>query len=286
MSLKDIKGNEKVITRMIQAVKSQSISHAYILEGDARINKIRLANDFVKAILCEEKDGDCCDICLSCNKINHGNHEDIIYLSSEGRSIRDDAVEELQGRIKKKPYVGDRNIVIIQDADTMTLRAQNRLLKTLEEPFSGTVIILLSENIENLTQTIISRCVIYKLSLDYAHEFHEFFEKAVIIADMLLEKKAFYAVSGKLTEFTATKEQALELLDILESWFRDLVICEYDSSLVYHKDHIDELISKSRRYSRKYTSQAIESIEEARKSITKNLNISYTLKNMILNIIA
>ena len=55
----------------------------------------------------------------------------------------------LQERLSKKPYYGDRNIAIIKDADTMTAKAQNRLLKTLEEPHPGTVIILLSKNILN-----------------------------------------------------------------------------------------------------------------------------------------
>lgn len=134
MSLKDTKGNEKVVERMIRAIKNRSISHAYLLEGNCSINKLALAESFVKAILCKDGEGDSCECCSSCNKLNHGNHEDVIYLAAEGNSIKDEAVEELQSRLKKKPYVGDRNIVILRDADTMTLRAQNRLLKTLEEP--------------------------------------------------------------------------------------------------------------------------------------------------------
>ncbi|MEL7657233.1 MAG: DNA polymerase III subunit delta', partial [Bacillota bacterium] len=132
MSLTDIRGNKNVVERMTRAIANGSISHAYLIEGDRTIDKLGLAENFVKAILCTEEEADSCDCCPTCNKISHGNHEDVIYLCAEGNSIKDEAVEELQSRIKKKPYVGDRNIVILQDADTMTLRAQNRVLKTLE----------------------------------------------------------------------------------------------------------------------------------------------------------
>lgn len=288
MSFKDIAGNEKVIGRMMQALKSGNISHAYILEGDSRVDKLALANDFVKAILCEQKNGDCCDTCISCTKINHGNHEDVIYLTLEGNSIKDEAVEELQSRIKKKPYVGDRNIVVIEDADTMTLRAQNRLLKTLEEPTSGTVIILLSENTENLVQTILSRCVIYKLNPYHTRDMQDALKNAIAIADMLLDKKPFYAISAKLSEFTSNKEQALEFLDILEGWYRDLAVCAYDTpgELICYSDRLEELIRKNRKYSAKGVDKAVESIEEAKNNIVRNMNISYSIKNMILKIIA
>ena len=79
---------------------------------------------------------------------------------------QDEQISKVQSDIKKKP-MEERHMVVIQDADTMTLRAQNRLLKTLEEPFEGTVMILLSENRENLLETIKSRCVLYRICLLY-----------------------------------------------------------------------------------------------------------------------
>lgn len=291
MSLKDIEGNQRVIKRMIMAVKNSNISHAYILEGDSNINKVEIAKNFVKAILCEKQGkevGDCCETCISCKKINHGNHEDIFFLISEGNSIKDEAIEELQSRIKKKPYAGDRNVVIIQDADMMTLRAQNRLLKTLEEPASGTVIILLSENIENLTQTILSRCVVYKLNTLYSHNYERTLEGAIIVADMLLEGRSFYVISNKITEFTTTKEMAYEFLNALESWYRDLAISEYDQvgNIVFNVDKLVEIERKSRLYKKTAIYRAIECIEDTKSDLNRNINISYSLKSMILKIIA
>ncbi len=288
MSLKDIERNRKVAERMSRAIQNRSISHAYLLEGDRSTDKLGMAENFVKAILCREGGGDSCDHCISCSKIDHGNHEDVIYLSAEGSSIRDEAVEELQSRLKKKPYVGDRNIVILQNADTMTLRAQNRLLKTLEEPAQGTVLILLSENMENLVQTILSRCVIFKLNPFESSEYKNGMDGAILIADMLLEGKPFYELSGRLAEYTANRDAALGFLDALEGWYRDLAICAYDprNQIIFHADRIDELRKRSRLYQRSTLEKAVAAAEEARIDLNRNLNISYTLKNMILKILA
>lgn len=287
MSLKDTKDNRKVVERMSRAVMNRSISHAYLLEGDRSTDKLCLAENFVKAILCGKGDGDSCDCCTSCSKIDHGNHEDIIYLAAEGNSIKDEAVEELQSRLKKKPYVGDRNIAILQDADTMTLKAQNRLLKTLEEPAPGTVLILLSENMENLAQTILSRCVIFKLNSFESPEYNNLLEGAILIADMLLEGKPFYAISGRIAEYTASRDAAIEFLDALEGWYRDLAVCEYDSrnQILFHADRAEEIVRRSRLYQRNALDRAVTAIEEARNDLNRNLNVGYTLKNMILKMI-
>ena len=77
-------------------------------------------------------------------------------------SVKDEQISKLQAELQKKP-LGERNLAVIKDADTMTKRAQNRILKTLEEPYEGTVIFLLSENRENIIDTVKSRCVIYRL---------------------------------------------------------------------------------------------------------------------------
>lgn len=273
---------------MSRAIRNRSISHAYLLEGDRSIDKLGLAERFIKAILCKEGEGDSCDCCTTCMKIDHGNHEDVIYLAAEGNSIKDEAVEELQNRLKKKPFGGDRNIAILRDADTMTLRAQNRLLKTLEEPAPGTVLILLSENMENLAKTILSRCVIYKLNPYETLEYNNMLDGAILIADMLLDGKPFYEISPRLQEHAVGKEAALEFLDAMESWYRDLAVSEYDSGncLVFHEDRIADLRKRSRLYPRSAIDRSVAAIEEARNDLNRNLNISYTLKNMILKIIA
>ena len=170
----------------------------------------------------------------------------------------------------------------------MTLRAQNRLLKTLEEPAPGTVLILLSENMENLVQTILSRCVIYRLNQYESDEYKNVLDGAIIIADMILDGKAFYEISARISEYTANREAAFQFLDALESWYRDLVLFEYDpgQEMIFYKDRIEAIRKRSRLYPKGTIEKTVALIEEAKNDINRNLNINYTMKNMILKMIA
>ncbi|WP_051280678.1 hypothetical protein [Anaerovorax odorimutans] len=290
MSLQDVEINEKIIKRIKKSIEKGNISHAYIFESDLNVNKKLIAENFVKAILCENKEfsskGNSCNICSSCKKIEHGNYEDLIYINKEGNSIKDEVIEELQVEIKKKPYVGLRKVIIIQDADTMTVRAQNRLLKTLEEPALGTIIILLSENVENLTQTIRSRCIIFRLNPNGINKFESFFLIAKEIESMIIQGKTFYEISKVLEKEISSKEEAYLFLDALENWYRDIGIYEYDNygELILNQDFLGEIEKKSKLYKKAQIYEAIDCIEEARNNLNRNINISYTLKKMILKI--
>ncbi|MEA4989105.1 MAG: hypothetical protein VB095_13675 [Anaerovorax sp.] len=284
MALQDIKGNEKVIQRLLQSIKNETISHAYIFESEKCMDKLKFAQNFIKAILCEQPGTDACDQCISCKKIDHDNHEDIIYVCADGNSIKDEAIEELQSRLKKKPYVGDRNVVIINDADTMTLRAQNRFLKTLEEPAPGTIIILLSENIENLVKTILSRCVVIHLNSDDMGEVLEYREGAGYIGESLLKGSPFYKIIKGMEPFTENREKAYLFLDALEGWIRDLMLAPYDHQqiLIIDKQRMEEFKKIKQMYDNNKIYHIIDAIEAARQQLKKNINVSYALNHMVL----
>lgn len=269
MILKDIPGNDKLIRKLEYLATSENLSHAYIFEGDTCADKPLLINCFIKAILCKESKGQGCEECSDCHKINHGNHEDIIYLEADGKSIKDEAVERVQEKLKKKPFSGERNIVVIKDADTMTIRAQNRLLKTLEEPHPGTIIFLLSENIENLVQTILSRCVVFKVNPFETKEYAQIKEQAYGLTQMLLDKAPFYLVKIKLNEFVEDQESAVRLLDSMELIYRDLVIIDNKESRNYKKENLY---------------RAVELIEQARRDLQRGINVGYAMKNLVIKI--
>ncbi|WP_206458772.1 DNA polymerase III subunit [Anaerovorax sp. IOR16] len=284
MALQDIKGNEKVIRRLLQSIKNETISHAYIFEADGCMDKLKFAQNFIKAVLCKQPGMDACDQCISCQKIDHDNHEDVIYVCADGSSIKDEAIEGLQSQLKKKPYVGDRNVVIVEDADTMTLRAQNRFLKTLEEPALGTIIILLSENIENLVKTILSRCVVIHLNSDDIGEFLEYREGAGSIGESLLKGSPFYKIVKAMEPFIENREKAYLFLDALEGWFRDLMLAPYDhqQTLLIDKQRVEEFKLMHQMYDKNRIYYIIDAIEATRQELKKNINVSYALKHMVL----
>ena len=264
MSLSRYESNNKIVERISASVKTGRVFHAYIIEGDAISDKEAFAREFCKAIVCKEQPGVGCDICINCRKMEHDNFEDLYFIESDGMSVKDEQILKLQADLKKKPN-GDRHLAIIKDADTMTVRAQNRLLKTLEEPFAGTVIILLSENRENLLETIRSRCVLFRL--EDAKENTKGKEIAELIFQELFEEKRFFEIKQTLSSKVKTREDALALLDGLERIYEKLLTWEDPRRKIYSKEEVFK---------------AIESIEAARRDLHAKVNYQYALKNLIL----
>ena len=266
MTFDDIKGNEKVLDGLKKAALSGNVAHAYIIEGDASVHKDIVAKAFAKALLCKERRGTGCDMCSICNKIEHENHEDIFYVRKEGNSIKDEDMSNLQERLKNKP-LGERNIAIVEDADTMTLRAQNRILKTLEEPPAGTVIMLLSENTENLIRTIVSRCAVIRLSHTEEIEDAESMKLAEDVAGALIAGKSFYEIKKTLGDVTERRDKAFAFLDAFEHFYGNAAVSGGRQAVLYPKEYI---------YGQ------VQNIEEARQDLRRNVAAGYVIKCLML----
>ena len=269
MSLFDWKTDGRLAERIHNGILSGNVFHACIIEGDRCVDKLAFAKDFLKAILCREEPGTGCDHCITCRKIDHDNYEDLYFVQSDGMSVKDEAVFQLQEQLKRKPSGGERNLAVICDADTMTVRAQNRLLKTLEEPNPGTVILLLSENRENLLPTIRSRCAVYRLNgLERAEE-NEKMNGAEAIIEGVLADFSFFKMKEILVKYMKNREDAFLLLDGMERIYRDFLI---------DKDTRGRLIPKEVIF------RHIEWIEEARRDLVMKVNYNYAIKNLIVKI--
>ncbi len=266
MSLSKYKENKKLIDRISASIVSGRVFHAYIIEGDSLSDKEGFAKEFCKAIVCTEKPGEACDCCVNCRKFDHDNYEDFYFIEPDGMSVKVEQILKLQDELKKKPS-GSRHLVVIKGADTMMAAAQNKLLKTLEEPFPGTVIILLSENRENLLETIRSRCVLYRL--EDVLEDSKGRKIAESLFDAIADDKNFFELKRVITSKVKSRDEALSLLDGLERIYEKLLTWEDPRRKMYHKEEIFS---------------AIEYIEEARRDLQMKVNYQYALKNLILKI--
>ena len=133
--------------------------------------------------------------------------------------MKDDAIKDIQEKLNIKA-LGDRNIVVISDSDTMTLRAQNRLLKTLEEPPGNSILILLAENMENLSQTILSRCVKYRIEGDKPRNFSE---KARNLIEMMQDGAPVYEMNKYIEEYMKDRDKTLQLMDEIENVYINII---------------------------------------------------------------
>ncbi|SFC64352.1 DNA polymerase III subunit [Butyrivibrio sp. YAB3001] len=162
----DIIGQEQIKEHMQNALKTGKISHAYIISGENGSGKEFIAKIFAKTIQCEEKEDrngfiEACNKCHSCIQAESDNHPDIITITHEKpASIGvNDIRDKLRDDVVIKPYASEHKIYIIPEGEKMTPAAQNALLKTLEEPPSYIVIIILTNNINAFLPTITSRCI-------------------------------------------------------------------------------------------------------------------------------
>lgn len=159
MNFKNLLGNDKIKRELLDVVRSGNVSHSYMFVGEEGLGKCLFALDFAKLILCMSENKLECNNCESCVKFSSQNHPDFIKVEPDGNSIKIAQMREMQENIYQKPIVSSKKVFIINNAEKMTQEAQNSLLKTLEEPPSYIVIILIVSNENLLLNTIKSRCL-------------------------------------------------------------------------------------------------------------------------------
>ena len=149
-------------TALLTVVSSGKAGHAWLLHGPVGSGKRALALRMAQAAMCTAADRPC-GVCLTCQKLQTGNHTDLRRMKLEGRSHGVDTVRTLNELLMRKPYEAALQVVIVEDAQAMTPQAQNALLKTLEAPPGQAMLILLATNMQALLPTIRSRCLCYRM---------------------------------------------------------------------------------------------------------------------------
>lgn len=172
VSFSAVLGHDGAKAHLQAALADRQMSHAYLIEGTHGVGKKTLANAFIKTLLCQNPiqggngQQDCCNRCRSCRSFDHENHPDVRRIRAAQdkntisvKQIRDELVKDISVR----PYGSRYKIYIVEEAERLTIEAQNAMLKTLEEPPAYGLILLLAESSAAFLPTILSRCV--KISL-------------------------------------------------------------------------------------------------------------------------
>lgn len=165
--LSAVTGHNKVKNVLTLSVAENRVGHAYIFEGPRGVGRLTMAKEFAKLLLCENPDGgEPCGACKNCTMCASGNHPDVQIItnqlydeSKKSTDVLVDTVRNMKKDIYIKPFVSERKIYIVPNADTMNMYAQNSLLKVLEEPPDYCTIILIAENSNLFLPTILSRGV-------------------------------------------------------------------------------------------------------------------------------
>lgn len=160
MWFEQIFGQHYAVELFKKAFENNRVAQSYLFFGPEGVGKKTFAITLSMAIQCEQGFGVGCGICISCKKVLHGSHADLVLVQPlEGKStISIDQVRQLPSIMYRKPQEGRRRVVIIDSMEFLEDEAQNALLKILEEPPQDNVMILLTQKIQQILPTIASRC--------------------------------------------------------------------------------------------------------------------------------
>jgi DNA polymerase-3 subunit delta' len=262
-------GHSAAARRLAALADGDKFFHAYILEGGRGVDKTRAATRFAKAALCEGEAPKPCGVCASCVKADSGNHEDIIYVTRDGNSIGVKQILELQTRLRGKPFASERVVAVVDEADRMTPQSQNKLLKTLEEPSGGNIILLMTRVAASLLETVRSRCVIIRLEADGPDVFGESGADGLAAAfyEKLASGGAYYELS-RIVGDVVERNASGDFLNALESRFRDALVSGSGGA---------------RGPGREDLLRFVDCLNDARRGAAVGFNIKYALKTMILD---
>ena len=203
MSVWEPLGPSPVIDSLARQIQGVAATHAWLLVGPAGAGKRPAAIAMAAALNCEVEPGRGCGQCSSCLRILRRRFPDVHHIVPEGPIIPVDVVREtIVPEAARSPFEGRTKVFIIEEAERMNPAAQNALLKTLEEPHEDTVFVLISEDEDELLETIRSRCRIVRLDAISEARLIELLERQGVASDAAL-------VAARVAE--GDLERALEL---------------------------------------------------------------------------
>ncbi len=182
MKLSDVQGQNPVAERLQRAWRSGRLAHGYLFTGDEGTGRENLAQALAQLVLCEQPgDAEACGVCGSCLRVQAGSHPDLQVVTSEAEAVRRglakpegsrnpsteiriEAVRELSRRLRMHSYEGQGRVGIVVSAHRLRVEAANALLKTLEEPAPGTLLVLIAPGPRALLDTLRSRCQIVRFA--------------------------------------------------------------------------------------------------------------------------
>lgn len=238
MSFYRIIGHDIIKSQIENSIKMGRLSHASIFVGEDGIGKSLFAEELAVKILGKDEIKQYVDIIK-------------LKLFKNKKSIGIEEIKYIIEEINKKPYEGDKKVVILYNSDKLTEAAQNALLKTIEEPPQGSFIILLCEKLDGILDTVKSRCQIYKLNRLNSKDMKVFLNsKFPRLSDQeLISIMAFSdGVPGRAEKFissSALREVRNMTINIFKKLYdRDInITLEFSDYLFKERDNWEEILT-------------------------------------------
>ena len=305
--LEEYEKKEPIIYRQISNSIKNGLSHAYLFELNDNIYAYEMIMSFVKKVLSNGDDN-------IAKRIDDGNYPELKHIFPDGQLIRKEQLEELQKSFSTISLENDKRFYIIHDSEKLNVAAANSLLKFLEEPSDGIIAILLTNNINLMLKTIVSRCQILTFSKnkvedyikfnqitsnitlhklfftiwknkDELNEYHRNFVKKVIEFINYYEKNKLKTIvyENRFFEEFNDKIELNKFFECVILFYRDLLRYKFGSEVLYFDDYIDNIREFSCINTEEMIIKKINTLLEKVRLIKNNVNASMFIDGIIID---
>lgn len=306
--------------RFLNSLEAKRLPHAILLTGSEGLGKRYFANRLAANLLCSAPtaSGWSCGKCRGCQLLQSSTHPDCVAIEPEepGKAIKIDTIREFVQKESLTSQLGGYKVIIIEPADALNVAAANSLLKTLEEPITNTVMVLISDQPGKLPATIRSRCSLFKftrpeegIALDWLSTAIEADAdaplllslangaplKAVALSDknLLLEREQMLGEVAALLRqqadpvIIAARWDKLSLARIIEwfaGWVIDMIRIQVNkkNAVIINIDQMALLRDLGSNVQSKQLHLMLEQLYQARRTLGGQLNTQMLLEGILL----
>lgn len=317
MSYASIIGQDRSIAILRRAQTGGKLAHAYLFDGIEGCGKRKTALALVQSIFCSEEEG--CGRCAACRKVAALQHPDLHLVEPDGAFIKIDQIRELQRELAFRPFEAPKKACIIDNADRLNPAAGNALLKTLEEPPGSALLILITAKPGGMLPTILSRCQRLQFqaipqpaieaylvgqgapvetagiaaalaggsigkALDVSSETVLQERQALLQRLLSLSQEDISSLFTAAEELAADKEKAQEMLELVTTFLRDMLLLRQESGELSNRDLLPLLEKGAARFTSAGLMGLIEQVAATRRALFRNVNTRLALEVLFMRL--
>ncbi len=217
-----LKAKEPIVyLSLLNDLRNKHLANCYLLYGD--INPLKKETAFLLAqSIIENKNDYACEKCNTCLRIKDNKYFDVIYIDGYKESIKVDIIEDMMEQLTKTALEGSKKVYIIDNINNASIKVSNMLLKFIEDDCSNdTYGIFISDDIDSLLDTIVSRCEkVPFVTRDFSSLVKEYKKKGFDIQDSYILSNIKHDISDiDLNDeaYLCAKEYAFKTIDSLDN---------------------------------------------------------------------
>ncbi len=292
-------------TSLYKNLKLDGKFHAYLFYSSDKVKNNEIALTFAKSIVCEQKNA--CDNCHNCKQFNSLSHPDVMIVDQD--SIKVDDVKLIIEKLSTKPIQASKKVFVILNAENINETAQNKLLKSLEEPSESAIFILSATQTNKLLPTVLSRLnktyvgnlsaddekMICQSLLEAGTDISKFIGKGFTLTEMLnfatdsAYKESLEEIKNLFSSLNTTADIpiAVSNLNVANKQLFFTNLMDILLSILKQNNKFDSSVTTpiSGKFSKKAISKCLPLVEDAYKKLMSNVNFYYILDNLLFNML-